>query len=79
MNAPTLAEQIRGALWGMFVGDARAMPVHCYYDLTALQHDFGVIRDFPLARFGHADAANAPAIPAESNAASGANSSPDSC
>ena len=36
----------RGALWGMFVGDALAMPVHWYYDVAALQRDFGVIRDF---------------------------------
>ena len=36
----------RGVLWGMFVGDALAMPVHWYYDVAALQRDFGVVRDF---------------------------------
>ncbi|MGB7991727.1 MAG: ADP-ribosylglycohydrolase family protein [Candidatus Methylophosphatis roskildensis] len=47
------AERIRGALWGMFVGDALAMPVHWYYDLSALQHDFGVIRDFQAPKAHH--------------------------
>jgi ADP-ribosylglycohydrolase len=36
----------RGALWGLFVGDALAMPVHGYYDVAALRRDFGVVRDF---------------------------------
>ena len=30
----------------MFVGDALAMPVHWYYDVAALQRDFGTIRDY---------------------------------
>lgn len=53
MNTLTLAEQIRGALWGMFVGDALAMPVHWYYDLTSLRRDFGVIRDFQAPKAHH--------------------------
>jgi ADP-ribosylglycohydrolase len=43
----------RGALWGMFVGDALAMPVHWYYDLAALQRDFGIVRDFHSPRGFH--------------------------
>ena len=43
----------RGALWGMFVGDALAMPVHWYYDVAALQRDFGVVRDFQPPRDFH--------------------------
>ena len=43
----------RGALWGMFVGDALAMPVHWYYDVAALQRDFGVVRDFQSPRDFH--------------------------
>jgi ADP-ribosylglycohydrolase len=43
----------RGALWGMFVGDALAMPVHWYYDIAALQRDFGVVRDFQSPRDVH--------------------------
>ncbi len=62
----TRADRIRGALWGMFVGDALAMPVHWYYNVAALQRDFGTIRDYqapkachpssimPLASTGHA-------------------------
>ena len=56
MNAPrvpVLRERVRGALWGMFVGDALAMPVHWYYDVAALQHDFGVIRDYHAPRTRH--------------------------
>jgi ADP-ribosylglycohydrolase len=43
----------RGALWGLFVGDALAMPVHWYYDVAALQRDFGVVRDFQSPRDFH--------------------------
>lgn len=43
----------RGALWGMFVGDALAMPVHWHYDVAALQRDFGVVRDFQAPRGFH--------------------------
>jgi len=43
----------RGALWGMFVGDALAMPVHWYYDVAALQRDFGIVRDFQSPRPSH--------------------------
>ena len=39
-------ERLRGMLWGMFVGDALAMPVHWYYDVAALQRDFGSVRDY---------------------------------
>jgi ADP-ribosylglycohydrolase len=37
----------------MFVGDALAMPVHWYYDVAALQRDFGVVRDFQPPRDFH--------------------------
>ncbi len=30
----------------MFVGDALAMPAHWYYDIAALQRDFGTLRDY---------------------------------
>lgn len=43
----------RGALWGMFVGDALAMPVHWYYDAAALERDFGIVRDFQSPRPSH--------------------------
>jgi ADP-ribosyl-[dinitrogen reductase] hydrolase len=50
---PTRADRLRGALWGMFVGDALAMPVHWYYDIAALQRDFGVIRDYHAPKSKH--------------------------
>ena len=43
----------RGVFWGMFVGDALAMPVHWYYDVAALQRDFGIVRDFQSPRPSH--------------------------
>ena len=49
----TRADRIRGALWGMFVGDALAMPVHWYYDVAALQRDFGTIRDYQAPKAFH--------------------------
>jgi hypothetical protein len=36
----------------MFVGDALAMPVHWYYNIAALQRDFGVIRDYQPPKVG---------------------------
>lgn len=53
MPALTPADRFRGALWGMFVGDALAMPVHWYYDVAALQRDFGTIRDYRAPKDFH--------------------------
>ena len=39
-------DRLRGTLWGMFVGDALAMPAHWYYDVAALRRDFGTLRDY---------------------------------
>jgi len=50
---PDIHERLRGMLWGMFVGDALAMPAHWYYDVAALQRDFGVIRDYQAPREKH--------------------------
>ena len=41
-------DRLRGALWGMFVGDALAMPAHWYYDVAALRRDFGTLRDYQI-------------------------------
>lgn len=46
-------ERMRGALWGMFVGDALAMPAHWYYDVAALRRDYGTIRDYQQPRVEH--------------------------
>jgi ADP-ribosylglycohydrolase len=37
----------------MFVGDALAMPVHWYYDVAALQRDFGTLRDYQTPKDYH--------------------------
>ena len=49
----TVTDRLRGALWGMFVGDALAMPVHWYYNIAALQRDFGTIRDYQAPKAVH--------------------------
>jgi hypothetical protein len=41
-----VADRMRGALWGMHIGDALAMPVHWYYDLGQLKRDFGSIDNY---------------------------------
>ena len=47
------ADRIRGALWGMFIGDALAMPVHWYYSISTLWQDFGQIRDYQAPKVHH--------------------------
>lgn len=47
------AERMRGALWGMFVGDALAMPVHWYYNIAALWQDFGQLSDYQAPKAHH--------------------------
>jgi ADP-ribosyl-[dinitrogen reductase] hydrolase len=49
----TVADRLRGSLWGMFVGDALAMPVHWYYDVAALQRDCGEVRDYRAPALHH--------------------------
>lgn len=44
-----------GALWGAFIGDALAMPVHWYYDRAALRRDYGRVTDFLTPKHPHAD------------------------
>lgn len=44
-----------GCVWGSFIGDALAMPVHWYYDREALRRDYGVVRDYLAPRNPHAD------------------------
>ncbi len=47
--------KIRGALFGMFIGDALAMPVHWYYNRQALNEDYGWVQDFLAPRNPHPD------------------------
>lgn len=48
-------DRLQGALWGMFIGDALAMPVHWYYDTQALVRDYGTVRDYLQPRNPHPD------------------------
>jgi ADP-ribosylglycohydrolase len=45
----------RGAIAGLFIGDALAMPVHWYYDRAALRRDYGVVRDYLAPKNPHPD------------------------
>jgi ADP-ribosylglycohydrolase len=45
----------RGALYGLFIGDALAMPVHWYYDTLALQRDYGHVTDYVAPENPHPD------------------------
>lgn len=48
-------DRLQGALYGMFIGDALAMPVHWYYDTEALQRDYGEVSDYLQPRNPHPD------------------------
>ena len=58
---PSLAEKIqrkaarlRNGLWGLFAGDALAMPVHWYYNISNIYADFdGGIRGYAAPRHPH--------------------------
>ena len=50
-----VSSQGLGALYGMFIGDALAMPVHWYYDRQALNRDYGHVTDFLPPRGSHPD------------------------
>ncbi len=45
----------KGAILGMFIGDALAMPVHWYYDRQALYRDYGHITGYQAPRNPHPD------------------------
>jgi ADP-ribosylglycohydrolase len=52
---PASDEERAGAIWGTFIGDALAMPVHWYYDRAALRRDYGMVRDYVVPRNPHPD------------------------
>jgi ADP-ribosylglycohydrolase len=41
MDLHTSEQKRNGALWGLYIGDALAMPVHWYYNRSALFDDYG--------------------------------------
>lgn len=50
MSRSVLADRLKGALWGVYIGDALAMPAHWYYDISQLRTDHGVIRGYVAAK-----------------------------
>ncbi len=48
-----ITDRAHGALLGSRIGDALAMPVHWYYDTTALREDYGWIEDYLDAKNPH--------------------------
>ena len=48
-----MEQKIVGSLLGLFIGDALAMPVHWYYDRSALKQDFDWISDYRSPRNPH--------------------------
>ncbi|BHH86000.1 ADP-ribosylglycohydrolase family protein [Desulforhopalus sp. 52FAK] len=48
-------ERVEGALFGAFIGDALAMPVHWYYDTQALRRDYGKVDNYLKPRNPHPD------------------------
>jgi ADP-ribosylglycohydrolase len=44
-----------GALAGLCIGDALAMPVHWYYNRQALENDYGLVTDYLQPRNPHQD------------------------
>mmetsp|Transcript_8311 Transcript_8311/g.14242 ORF Transcript_8311/g.14242 Transcript_8311/m.14242 type:complete len:352 (+) Transcript_8311:331-1386(+) len=48
-------DRLSGALWGMFVGDALAMPVHWYYRTDLIERDYGTVRDYVSPSKPHPD------------------------
>jgi len=49
------ASRCQGALYGLYIGDALAMPVHWYYDRAALKRDYGIVRDYLRPKNPHPD------------------------
>jgi ADP-ribosylglycohydrolase len=58
---PTLADRMRGAIWGQFVGDAFCLGSHWIYNLSELETAFpGGVQGFEEPRDGHYHAGKKP-------------------
>ncbi len=55
MGSHTSEEKGQGARWGLYIGDALAMPVHWYYNRNALFDDYGWVTDYLAPRNPHPD------------------------
>ncbi len=49
----TCRERAEGALWGLLLGDALAMPAHWYYDRVELRRVYGELRELVAPRNPH--------------------------
>jgi ADP-ribosylglycohydrolase len=54
-DSHVLEQKCEGALWGLYIGDALAMPVHWYYNRGALFDDYGWVTDYLAPRNPHPD------------------------
>ena len=54
-NPISVSDRVAGALLGMYIGDALAMPVHWYYNVQTLQIDYGRVTDYLCPRNPHPD------------------------
>jgi ADP-ribosylglycohydrolase len=52
---PKDVSRSQGALYGLYIGDALAMPVHWYYDRAALKRDYGMVRGYMAPKNPHPD------------------------
>lgn len=43
---PAMLDRMRASLWGLYIGDALAMPTHWYYDQRHLQRTYGQIKGY---------------------------------
>jgi ADP-ribosyl-[dinitrogen reductase] hydrolase len=55
MSNTSTESRARGCLYGLFIGDALAMPVHWYYDRVALHRDYGQVTGYLDPRNPHPD------------------------
>lgn len=55
MSSQELDDRAKGALYGAFIGDALAMPVHWYYETNKLKADYGEVVDFMKPKNPHTD------------------------
>jgi ADP-ribosylglycohydrolase len=55
LEETTNKDQRAGALWGLYIGDALAMPVHWYYNRSALYEDYGWVTDYVAPKNPHPD------------------------
>jgi hypothetical protein len=53
--ASTFNDRAMGALYGLFIGDALAMPVHWYYNIESLKKDYGTVTDYMAPQNPHPD------------------------